>query len=1023
MNLLSWNCQGLGNPWTVQDLYLMVKEKKPDILFLMETKCRKERMEGIRVKLGFQGLFVVEPVGLSRGLALLWRDIHGLEIQNYTRRHINAIVTHNAVGEAWKLTCFYGHPVAAKRHESWALLKHLMQLQPSPWVCIGDFNEILTQEEKTGAVLRKERQMDQFRATLETCNLRDLGFIGARYTWNNGRHDEHFVSERLDRALANSQWKAIYRVANVYVLAGRASDHKPICLQFGQEEEDKQDYHRSFKFEAKWQLDEEFTDVMQDAWSGGQVGTTGIQTMINKLATCQRSLIRWSGAKYGNAEKLIKEKTKELEELQTHEDPSTWPDISRLKKEIECLMEQEDVKWKQRAKQNWYKNGDRNTPFFHAWADHRRRINHIRSIVDEEGRCWKKKKEIPGVFIAFYQNLFTSEGTFGAEECLAALEPRVTPAMNAALLAEFTMEEVDGALSQMHPLKSPGPDGFSACFYQRSWETVRADVGKAVLDFLNHGIFDPLLNNTNIVLIPKNKCPTRVIDYRPIILCNVLYKIMAKVLANRMKKMLNSIISPNQSAFLPGRLITDNVVVAFEALHSMTTRLKGRKGYMALKLDMSKAYDRVEWNFLELIMRRIGFHERWVELIMTCVRTVTYSILINGKPFGHICPSRGIRQGDPLSPYLFILCAEGLSTLMHKVEREGKISGLPIAKGGTKINHLFFADDSLLFCRANFMEWGNVQEILNIYEKASGQKLNREKTSIFFSKNTKEEFKEFIASTARVRITSNFENYLGLPAIIGQSRSGAFAGLKGRIWERMQGWKETFLSQAGKEVLIKAVIQAIPTYTMSVFQLPKTLFKDINSLMSKFWWGHKENDSRIAWMSWSRLGRSKDRGGLGFRDLEWFNMALLAKQGWRLLQNPDSLAATVLKEKYYPHGEFLEASLGRKPSYVWRSFWNARPLLIEGLCWRVGDGSKIRIWSDKWVPKVVGGYIQSPVSILDQNAKVSELLNRDTNWWDTGLIHEIFSAEEARLICEIAVSPRSGGTGWSGTIIKMANLQ
>jgi hypothetical protein len=162
-------------------------------------------------------------------------------------------------------------------------------------------------------------------------------------------------------------------------------------------------------------------------------------------------------------------------------------------------------------------------------------------------------------------------------------------------------------------------------------------------------------------------------------------------------------------------------------------------------------------------------------------------------------------------------------------------------------------------------------------------------------------------------------------------------------------------------------------------------------------------------MSWSRLGWSKERGGMGFRDLEWFNMALLAKQGWRLLQNPDSLVATVLKEKYYPHGEFLEASLGRKPSYVWRSFWNARSLLIEGLCWRVGDRSKIRIWADKWVPKAAGGYIQSLVSILERNAKVSELLNRDTNWWDTTLIHEIFSAEEAGLICGLAVSPRSRG--------------
>jgi hypothetical protein len=143
----------------------------------------------------------------------------------------------------------------------------------------------------------------------------------------------------------------------------------------------------------------------------------------------------------------------------------------------------------------------------------------------------------------------------------------------------------------MHPLKSPGPDGFSACFYQRSWSVVRAKVCNAVLEFFNSGLLDPLINSTNIVLVPKIKNPTRVTDYHPISLCNVLYKLAAKVLANRMKKVLTEIISPNQSAFVPGRLITDNIIVAFEALHTMDVRLKGRKGFMALKLDMSKAYD------------------------------------------------------------------------------------------------------------------------------------------------------------------------------------------------------------------------------------------------------------------------------------------------------------------------------------------------------------------------------------------------------------------------------------------------
>jgi hypothetical protein len=225
------------------------------------------------------------------------------------------------------------------------------------------------------------------------------------------------------------------------------------------------------------------------------------------------------------------------------------------------------------------------------------------------------------------------------------------------------------------------------------------------------------------------------------------------VLANRLKLILPYVISPEQSAFIPGRLITDNILVAFETLHIMDTRLKGKEGFMALKLDMSKAYDSIKWSFLEAILIKMGFAPRWIHLLMTCMRTVTYSILINGKPQGHVVPTRGIRQGDPLSPYFFILCAEALSSLLHQAGRAGEVLEVIMSRGSTRINHLFFADDSLLFCRANLREWGRIQELLAIYEKVLGQKLNRDKTSIFFSRNTPLEDRTNILTAAGVPFT------------------------------------------------------------------------------------------------------------------------------------------------------------------------------------------------------------------------------------------------------------------------------
>ncbi|GLT70447.1 hypothetical protein SLA2020_425270 [Shorea laevis] len=232
------------------------------------------------------------------------------------------------------------------------------------------------------------------------------------------------------------------------------------------------------------------------------------------------------------------------------------------------------------------------------------------------------------------------------------------------------------------------------------------------------------------------------------------------------------------------------------------------------------------------------------------------------------------------------------------------------------------------------MEWCNIHEVLERYERASKQTIKRGKTSIFFSKNTHQNFRHHIFSIVGGTSQQSYEKYLGLPAMVGQHKRRTFAGIQGRVRSKLSGWKEKFLSQTGREILIKAVIQAIPTYSMSIFQFPKSLCKELNSVMCHFYWCQKDKETSMIWTSWGKMGRSKSQGGMGFRDLECFNLALLAKQGWRLLQFPTSLAAQVLKAKYFPNTSFLEASLGTRPSYAWRSICKSNPLLDEGLIWR-----------------------------------------------------------------------------------------
>ena len=343
--------------------------------------------------------------------------------------------------------------------------------------------------------------------------------------------------------------------------------------------------------------------------------------------------------------------------------------------------------------------------------------------------------------------------------------------MNTELSRSFTKEEVIAALKQLHPTKSPGPDGMSALFFQKYWNIVGNNVINLVLNVLNSDMPMVEINNTNIALIPKNKNPQRMTDFRPISLCNVVYKLISKTLANRLKAILPYIISENQSAFVANRLITNNVLVAYEIMHYIKHKRGGNDSFMAAKLDMSKAFDRVEWSFIDKVMRRMGFNETWIGLVMKCITSVTYSIIINGSVHGCIVPSRGLRQGDPLSPYLFLLCAEGFSALINEATRCQQLNGISISRGAPKISHLFFADDSLLFCKANGAECNKLKEILRIYESASGQKINTEKSSIFFSPNTSQERKDEVLSILGPMNDSRHTKYLGLPSIIGRSKS------------------------------------------------------------------------------------------------------------------------------------------------------------------------------------------------------------------------------------------------------------
>ncbi|XP_074278676.1 uncharacterized protein LOC141602272 [Silene latifolia] len=945
----------------------------------------------------------VDSVGRSGGLAFLWRKEFRVSLRSASMHYMDLDIGEGAV--MWRLTGFYGWPLVQDRYLSWQLLRILAEEDHSSWLCIGDFNEILFANEMKGGT-RAQWQMNNFREAVDVCGLCDLSYEGYEFTYDNGQGGVDNRQCRLDRAMKTEAWSEQFPYAKLFHLSREWSDHAPIMVKLDGRAVGGVEMGKQFRFEQIWVGEEGCEDTIRRVWEvdDGDV--------LETISRCAVELKKWKGVSIGKILRDLARKRKRLAWLNENErSVANVKERKRLMGEINLLLRQEEVFWRQRSRALWLREGDRNTKYFHRKARQRKKKNTIHQVVGRDGTVCVGREVVTVEAEGFFTELFKSAEPEQVEGLFDGVRGRVTPAMNENFRAAYREEEVVEALSQMHPLKAPGPDGMNALFYQTYWHIVGPSVTRMVLGVLNGGEFPCSINRTHIVLIPKKKAPVKLADYRPISLCNVLYKLISKVLANRLKLVLGMLVSENQSAFTPGRLISDNILVAFELFHYMkNSRSSG--GHLALKLDMAKAYDRVEWGFLHKVLFAMGFDVAWVDNVMRCVRTVTYGVLVNGVPSRVVVPECGLRQGDPISPYLFILCAEVLSSLLRRECERGGIHGIRVAPQAPVVSHLFFADDSIIFVKANVREAKCVMGILQMYEKASGQLVSKEKTTVSFSKGTEERRRLAVEAVLGVRVVAEHDRYLGLPTVIGSSKQVLTRVVRDKLSNKLQGWRGMLFSRAGREVLIKAVAQSIPTYAMSVFRLPANFCDELRSMVSKFWWGSDNGKRKMSWVAWSTLCRSKARGGLGFRDFENFNRALLAKQAWRLGCEDGSLMGRVLKGKYFPTCSFMDAEIGINPSYTWRSILGAKEVMGLGIRRRVGSGMDVRVWTDPWVPGSRSRCVISPRADANIDMRVAELFVDGEQRWDEVKISELFLPFEAERIRSIRIGDVGDVDSW-----------
>ncbi|EPS64876.1 hypothetical protein M569_09903, partial [Genlisea aurea] len=777
--------------------------------------------------------------------------------------------------------------------------------------------------------------MAAFRQALMDCELRDLPHCGHPFTWTNKRKAPHTVCARLDRAVDSSSWLQLFPNTRTMHLPFGGSDHAPLWVQFSHASPPAKSFGaRRFRFEARWMMLPGCETTIRGAWSHQQ-------NLQRKLGSTRISLLKWYQHQIVPLKTNIKKVEAELARLAVSPvDDSSIARETLLKAELTALLHQEELFWKQISKVHWLAKGDRNTAYFHACASARKDFNHISSITDSDGVRHSAPREIHTAFAVYFSGLFSLSHP-SQESILSstrAITSRLSEAMRDRLSAPFTSEEIWPALKSMKALSAPGPDGFSPVFFQRYWAIVHEEVSESILRLLNGHQMEGDLNHTHIILIPKVSRPEAVHQFRPISLCNVLYKIASKMVANRLKPIMDSLITEEQSAFLPGRAIADNVLMAFEINHSLRRNQSSIFG--SLKLDVSKAYDRLEWSFIREVLESMAFPARFIDLVMLLISSVTYSVLVNGSTAGRFAPTRGIRQGDPLSPYLFILCADTLSAMLKTAASGSPDIGVQIAPGAPRISHLLFADDTIIYVRATLASMCLIKSVLASYEAASGQVINLEKSLLILSRGGDEHHRHLLAET------------VGIPLAPG----------------------------LGRAVLIKAVLQAIPVFSMSCFLLPKTFLAKLMGTIARFWWSGN-GAKKLHWLPWEQLTSNLAAGGMGFRDLCLFNKALVAKQGWRLVSRPNSLCGRLLKAKYFPHSSFLRAPLGRAPSFAWRSIHSSKDVLAQGLRWRIGTGH------------------------LDM--KVNSLIRNDLSDWNVALLRRVFSPTDVQHILSIPLSTQA----------------
>ena len=873
---MEWNLRRANGPAKHHAVQFFFADKPCNVVCLQEMKIELMSRSLVVELLGprFGDNFICLPASGTRGGILIacTQDfsISVNPLLSSVRFSVTGTIVHRTDNSSWSITGVYGPQEDVLKCEFMQELRSIQNSVQEKWMVLGDFNLISSVQDKSNTNVNL-RLMGQFRALVNDLELIDYPLVGRKYTWSNER--QHATLTRIDRVFVSRDWDLAFPRFQLTPASSNVSDHCPLLLS-----KMRRAHYNGFRFEKHWFLFDDYASVVQAAWVKPVRSLDAVRALHIRLSRTAKALKLW-GKQKCRWEKFVSDVASDvifnLDLAQESRDLSYEERSLRsfLKNKLLGIAALDRIRWRQHSRVLWLRHGDANTRLFHLRANGRRRKNHIPSLIGTTGPVTDHDSKAQ-ILLENYKNLM---GTRVITDLDLNWDALGIQRVDLSHLDEpFTMVELKKAVDELHGEKAPGPDGFIGEFYKKSWGCFSVDL-LAALNQLHALKGDQwrLMNTANIALLPKKNDASDARDYRPISLMHSVAKIMCKLLAIRLAPEIKRLVSNGQSAFIRGRSIQDNFLYVKNIIKEAHSR---KSPLLFLKLDIAKAFDSLDWGFLLRVLERMGFGVRWRNLISLMLASASSRILLNGRagaPFFH---QRGLRQGDPLSPLLFILAMEPLQKLFRNATLQHVLTPLTIRTA--RLRTSFYADDAALFINPIKQDVSTVHRILNLFGDVSGLRTSFNKCVAYpiacQGLDLNDVLQDFGGSSGTLPC-----QYLGLPLGVRKPRKVDVQPLFDKVTGRLKGGMGKLMTRKGRLILINSVETATATYFLTIFPAEKWMIKKFDKLRRNFLWTpDEEATGGKCLVSWKKICAPTEFGGLGVKELQAFSRSLRLRWEW-----------------------------------------------------------------------------------------------------------------------------------------------